>query len=57
MWRNLRFLHIFHAQKFEISPQDNFFLHGYIRGIRDKYEAWVGVRAKKDTDNDHGNSV
>ena len=38
MWRNFRFLHTCHAYKFEISPHDNFFLHGYIRGIRDKYQ-------------------
>ena len=54
MWRNIRFLHICHAekfeifshveksqispQKFEISPHDKFFLHVYIRGICDKYE-------------------
>ena len=29
MWRNFRFLHICHAQKFEISPHDRFFLHGH----------------------------
>ena len=37
---NFRFLHICHAQQFEIFPHDKFFLHGYIRGIGDKYQVW-----------------
>ena len=41
MWRKFRFLHICHAQKFEVSPHDNFFLHRYIGGIGDKYEVWA----------------
>ena len=29
---------MFHVQKFEISPHDRFFLHGYDPWTRDKYE-------------------
>ena len=38
MWRNFSFLHMFHVQKFEISPHDRFVLHGPGPSARDKYE-------------------
>ena len=37
MWRSFSFLHMFHVQKFEISPQDRFFSTGL---ARDKYQVW-----------------
>ena len=40
LWRNFSFLHMFHVQKFEISPHDRFFLHGHRPCVRDKYEVW-----------------
>ena len=40
MWRNFSFLHMFHVQKFEISPHDRFFLHGPGPSARDKYQVW-----------------
>ena len=42
MWRNFRFLHICHVQKFEICPHDRFFLHGHRLCVRDKYQVWAG---------------
>jgi len=44
MWRNFRFLLIFHVQKFEISPHDRFFLHGHRPCVRDKYEVCVCIK-------------
>ena len=50
MWRKFRILPICHAQKSEISPHDKFFLHGYIREIRDKYEVCPkGALCKRST--------
>ena len=40
LWKNFRFLNIYHVQKFEISPHDRFFLHGPGPWARDKYEVW-----------------
>ena len=37
MWENFRILHICHAQKYEIYPNDKFVLHRHICGICDKY--------------------
>ena len=37
MWENFRILHICHAQKSEIYPNDKFVLHRHICGICDKY--------------------
>ena len=43
MWRNFSFLHMFHVQKFEISPHDRFVLHGPGPWARDKYEVWPHI--------------
>ena len=40
LWKIFSFLHMFHVQKFEISPHDRFFLHGHRPCVRDKYEVW-----------------
>ena len=41
LWKIFSFLHMFHVQKFEISPHDRFFLHGHRPCVRDKYEVYV----------------
>ena len=41
MWRNFSFLHMFHVQKFEISPHDRFFLHGHGPSARVKYQVCI----------------
>ena len=41
LWRNFSFLHMFHVQKFEISPDDRFFLHGHRPCVRDKYQVCI----------------
>ena len=41
MWRNIRFLHIYHAKKSEIFPHDKFFSTHLITDISDKYQVWV----------------
>ena len=38
MWRNLRFLHIYHALKSEISPHDNFLSTTLITDISNTYQ-------------------
>ena len=38
VWTNFSFLHMFHVQNFEISPNDRFFLHGPGPWACDKYE-------------------
>ena len=37
MWRNFRFLHIYHAYKSDVSPHDNFISTHIFSDISDKY--------------------
>ena len=46
-WRKVRFLHICHAYKFEISPHDKFFSTYLICDICDKYQVCVVFAKKK----------
>ena len=51
MWRNFSFLHMFHVQKFEISPHDRFFLHGYDPCTRGKYQVWPRPKSRLKSNN------
>ena len=43
MWKNFRFLHICHEDKFDISLHDKFFSTYLICDICDKYQVWTRI--------------